>query len=229
MGFREWRKAFFQKMLRCISDSFDLIFADGTGLPDIRKTNTFLCEILNIDNGSLSKERRKRDIAAAMLYSMMIVGPFRRAENHASVVKIMVSLLSLIFYIVDKHQLEDKYWDESYKIIWKDILSTAELLEAEVNAKGFDAAFTSPFDMDLISFRKHSAVLTIYPLKLSQFIAGNDRWETVIDPDVIHKYKGVISLWGEASLIPPIFLILLFKNLKDGKNAAINLSKDAVL
>jgi hypothetical protein len=224
-GFQKMADGILPKDAYTYKQLIDLIFADGTGFPDISKINSFLHEILRIDNVTVKKEQRKRDIAATMLYTTMIVGPYRRTENHGSIVRIMVLLLSFIFHLVDKYSLEDKYWYETYEIIWSDIFLTAQLLETEVNTKGFESSFLTPFDKELIPFRKHSAISVIYPLKLSQFILRNEKWKTIFDPEVIKKYKQVVAVWGEASLIPFIILSLILKNTETEKKTAVNLAQ----
>ncbi|MBK8965074.1 MAG: hypothetical protein IPM36_00035 [Lewinellaceae bacterium] len=222
-GFQEMAEGILPKDAPTYRELTDLMFSDGTGLPDIPKINQFLSQILNINDSSLKKEQRRRDIAGAVLYATMIAGPYRRVENHGSTIRIMVLLLSLIFYLVDKYNLDEKYWIKSYEIIWNDILITARLLESEVNTNGFDAAFTSPFDTDLISFRKHSVTSIIYALKLSQFIDKDDAWKTIIDPTFAQKYKGALLLsWGEAAFIPLILIICIFKNFEKGQISALN-------
>lgn len=206
----------------------DLIFEDGTGLPDTLKIYSFLREILQAEDQSIKKEQRKRNIAAALLYTSMIAGPYRIKENHGSVVRILTILLSLIFYVVDKYNLEDRYWLNSYEIVWGDIVLTAKSLENEINASGFDNSFLTPFDTDLIPYRKHSAISVIYPLKLAQLITGYEEWKTMLTPDLAQKYKGAISLWGEASLIPFIILTLILKDVKGAEEASIKLLKNAL-
>jgi hypothetical protein len=228
-GFQTMSDGILPKDAKMYKRLTDLIFADGTGQPDIAGINDFLQEILDIKNATLKKEQRRRDIAAAMLYGTMIAGPYRMMENHTSVVRVMTLLLSLIFYVVDKYSLEDKYWIGSYEIIWDDILNTAKLLETEVNTKGFDPSFTDAFGKDLIPFRKHSAVSVIYPLKLAQYISGDEDWKTMLAPSIIEKYKGSIPVWGETSLIIPIFIALIFKDHKEAQASAIKLTRGSII
>jgi len=227
-GFQQMAEGILPKDAETYKKLIDLIFTDGTGFPDYSKVFGFLSEILNLHDISRAKEQRKRDIAAAVLYATMIAGPYRAAKNHASVVRIMVSLLSLIFHIVDKYKLEDKYWLKSYEIIWNDVYGTAKLLEEEVNADGFDASFTSMFDADLIPFRKHSATSIVYALKLSQFITKDEGWKSLLDPAIAPKYKQSVALWGEASLLPLVMLTLIFKRVTGGEVMAVNQMQAAV-
>lgn len=228
-GFQQMAEGILPKDAETYKRLIDLIFADGRALPDIEKVNAFLSEILNISTPTLPKEQRRRDIAAGFLYATMIAGPYRGQGNHVSVVRIMVFLLSLIFHIVDKYGLDDKYWIASYRIIWSDILSTSKLLEAEVNKDGFDSLLASPFEKDLIPFRKHAAISIIYPLKLSQYITGDDEWKSMLPIDIARKYKGAVAVWGEASLLPFIFLNLTLRHQPGAEEPAMNLSKSAVL
>lgn len=228
-GFQSMADGILPKDALTYKKLIDLIFSDGTGLPNMAKISSFLMEILNVENTAIKKEQRRRDISAAILYATMIAGSYRKAENHGSVVRIMVSLLALIFHLVDKYELEDKYWIESYKIVWGDILTTAQSLETEINKNGFDSSFTSPFDTDLIPFRKHSAISIIYPLKLSQFISGDDSWSSILLPEVASRYKNTVAVWGEASLIPYLMLIMILKNVKGGEEAAVKLAQNAIL
>ncbi len=227
-GFQGMADGILPKDAPTYKELLDLIFADGTGLPDIRRVSEFLSQILNIENTSLKKEQRRRDIAGALLYATMIAGPHRKVENHESAIRIMVLLLSLIFYVVDKYALEDKYWIKSYEIIWNDILTTSRLLESEVNANGFESAATTVFDAELLPYRRHSAASIIYALKSSEFIAGDDAWKTMLDPSVMLKYRGTVLTWGEASFIPFILIICIYKNIKELESVASNLSQSLI-
>ncbi|MEN9920730.1 MAG: hypothetical protein RL538_623 [Candidatus Parcubacteria bacterium] len=227
-GFQQMAEGILPKDAVTYKKLIDLIFADGTGFPDYAKIYGFLFEILNPRDTARAKEQRKRDIAAAVLYANMIVGPYRVTKNHASTVRVMTMLLSSIFYVADKYDLEDKYWLKSYEIIWSDIQSTAILLEDEISTDGFDASFNSPLDTDLIPFRKHSAASIVYALKLAQFIKGDAAWKSVVDPAVVPKYKESILVWGEASFVPLIMLSLIFKDVPGGKVTAVSLLKSVV-
>lgn len=230
-GFQTMAEGILPKDAITYKKLMDLMFAEGTGLPDIEKIYSFLCEIINLENPSIKKEARRRDIAAAILYATMIAGPYRKVENHGSVVRIMTLLLSLIFNLVDKYNLEDNYWIESYKIVWEDLQITAQALEKEVNENGFDNILNNPFEKELIPFRKYSAISIIYPLKLSQLISNNDEWKSMLDPVIAAKYKGAIVLWGEASMLPSLMIVLIFISLTTygAKDSAINISKKLLL
>ena len=81
-GFQGMSEGILPKNVETYKRLIDLIFADGTGLPDMLQINSFLYEILSVDNNSVSKEQRRRDIAAAILYASMIAGPYQTVKNH---------------------------------------------------------------------------------------------------------------------------------------------------
>lgn len=228
-GFQEMAKGILPADPVSYKRLLDLMLSEGDSLPDLKKASHFLTGILKIDQTSIKKEQRKRDIAAAMLYATMIAGPYRKVENHVSVVQIMTLLLSSIFYLVEKYELEDNYWIGSYEVIWSDIQLTAGLLENEVNINGFESALRSPFDPDILGFRKHCVMSIIYPFKLSQFISGNQDWTSITDPEIAAKYVGAISIWGEASFLPVICVSLLLKRVQDGESQAIDLLQGMVI
>lgn len=207
----------------------NLMFDNGEGSPNIVEIYSFLKEILNLENATRSKEQRRRDIATGILYSAIITGPFRRQDNHVSVVKVLTILLTQIFYIVDKYMLKDKYWLTSYEIVWADLKMTASRLEKEVNESGFESALTSPFDNELLPFRKHSAITIIYSLKLAQYIENTDEYKSLFNAEIENNYKGALQIWGEASFLPGIYLAFIFKNDPNKFKIAVSLVRAAIV
>ncbi|HYD93346.1 MAG TPA: hypothetical protein VEB18_02735 [Candidatus Paceibacterota bacterium] len=205
----------------------DLIFPNPVGLADIESANSFFSKILRVDE-EVSKEQRRRDIAAAVLYANLMVGTYRKNENHISVLRILVLLLTHILLLADKRRLADAYWLEAFQITWADILQTARALEAEINTGGFTKAFDSPLDRDLMPMRKHAATAHVLALKLSELIDGDKNWTAVIDKFQDGTYNETINLWGEASLIPFVFLTLLFRQAPTQNENAYRFSIEAM-
>lgn len=206
----------------------DLIFEDGHGLPDLEKITKFLYGILNINRKSVNKAQCERDIASAVLYTNMIVGNYRIASNYASVVQVLTSLASSILYMAEAFELEDKYWKESYDIIWDDIISNAKALESEIITNGFDNNINSPIEKNLFEFRKHAAMSIVWPLKLSECISCDDNWKNILDPKVIDTYTGSNSLWGEASFINGICIASMLMLVPSEIYAAKGLTEVAI-
>ena len=224
--FQEMASGILPKDAETYKQLMDLMFANSSALPDFDQANSFLAKIFRIEE-SVSKEQRKRDVAAAVLYTNLIVGPYRRRENHVSVVRVLVLLMSHILLSAERHDLQDKYWIEAYHAVWADLLATTRLLEAEINDDGFAKAFDSPMDRDLMPLRKHIATLFVLALKVSELVAEDGAWKNIV-PDFQEKYKEVVALWGEASLIPFIFLTLIFRNVEGGEPSAYQFAQHAI-
>ncbi|XKT74365.1 MAG: hypothetical protein ACJKTH_03350 [Patescibacteria group bacterium UBA2163] len=227
-GFQDIAEGILPKDAVAYKRLMDLIFADGSGLPNIGEIQSFLYGLLNIENDKTPKAQRGRDIAASMLYLQMIIGPYRHRKNHGSVVRIQTAFIALMFHLVDKYQLEDKYWLNSYKIIWGDLLLVAKQLEEEINSEGFEASFVDVFDADLIPYRKHSAVSIVYPLKLAQHVNDDDAWQSMLDPSISSKYQKSVSVWSEASFVPLIFIACIFASQNQTKSGAIKVIQNCV-
>lgn len=187
----------------------DLLFQDGAGLPNIAPIQSFMASILHIEASKRSKEQRKRDISAALLYANMIIGPYRQQENYTAVIKILTVVLSLIMYMVDKNNLEKKYWIHSRDIIWEDLLYNSELLEKEIENDGFNF-HDSPIEKNLIPFRKFTPASTIFAFNLSKLISWKDI-SNFVKVFFSWKYTGSIVVWWEASLVSLFLLYFLFK------------------
>lgn len=199
----------------------DLLFADGTGYPDLDAVDALLCQVLIHDMENESKESKRRDIAAALLYSAMIVGPYRSNENHASVARILILLISKIFLVVDRYSIDDKYWKQSFQIVWNDLLITAKRLEAEIFADGFEK-INDVFGADFNKYRRHSASSVFFAFKLAQLLEDDPDWMSTFSAEVSNKFRATNALWGEASFVPLILLALL-KKKHEGINAAAQL------
>lgn len=152
----------------------DFLFIDGAGLPDLGSISKFLYEIMELNNPksikkSINKEKIKRDIASSTFYANMIAGTYRKEKNHIAVIQIMTLLNSTILYLAEKYELHDKYWLQSFEIVWNDLLNTAQQLDKEVNELDFEIKATSPspFDGNLIDIKKYLITSIIYPLKVS--------------------------------------------------------------
>jgi hypothetical protein len=62
------------------------------------------------------------------------------------------------------------------------------------------------------------ALLYVFALKLAELITNDDSWKTIERPEMAARYKDCMSVWGEASFIPLIFLAFIAKKFSnDGK------------
>lgn len=199
----------------------ELIFENGEGLPDVSKIEKFISDILKINSEKkIGFAERKRDIASAVLYTMMILGPYRIKNNYGSIIRILSILISKIFYVVDVNNLKDEYWLSSYQIIWNDLVLNCELLEREIFDVGFERSFTDVLGTELISFRKHSVASLIFSFKVSQVIVDK---EFILEDNYFDTFNESLILWGEASLLPFIYQYLVSKETGYIKNILITI------
>lgn len=214
----------------------DFLFLDGTGLPDLDNVSKFLYEIMELNNPKfnkkiINKEKVKRDIAVGTFYANMIAGTYRKEKNHIAVIQIMTLLNSTILYLAEKYELHDKYWIQSYEIVWNDLLNTAQQLDKEVNELDFEIKATSPspFDGHLIDVKKYLITSIIYPLKLSEYISGNSDWTTVLNEEVAKNYVGPNFFLAESFFIPTICLVKIFNSISELEEFSKELIENAII
>lgn len=160
----------------------NLIFSNWDDLPNLETINLFLIQVLKISEWAGSnKESIKRDITASLLYCYMILGPYRNTKNYVGVIHILTLLISNIFYLVEKIWLEEKYWLETYNIIYADIIVSAKELEKELTDAQFEIRTNSPLEKDLVIFRKNVAILSLFSFKLAQIINKEFELKDIID------------------------------------------------
>src|SRR5690606_20870166 len=134
-GFQAMAGGILPRDARTYKELTDMLFADGNDRPEPGRISSFLIGLPG--SGNRSKEQIRRDMAAAALYSNMIMGPYRANDNHAAAASILVVLLAVIFYWADSSNLDEKYWRQSYDLVWGDLLQTLGALETEL-VGGFD-------------------------------------------------------------------------------------------
>jgi len=189
----------------------ELIAANGKDLVDIKKVSTFLEETYLKKRDKVVKEQIKRDISSIVLYTNLIMGPYSEESNYVSCVKILSASLSVILNLVDEYKLNDKYWLTSYEIIWQQMMYLSSELERYIKNTKSIRMFPGPIDREMIPQRMSAAKSVLYPFKLAQAIKSNDDWMTILDEDYQKKLTCLPYLWGEASYIPYIFLVMLIQ------------------
>ncbi len=223
--FLEMANGFFPKDAKWYKELTDLMFVNGTGLPDIERIEMFLANILQIETSEVTKEQRKRDIAIAIIYSNIISGPYKEKVNYTSSVQIMTALTSLILCLVDTYQLEDKYWLESVEIVWNDITQTSELLEKEISDGAFESDNFGYADQQILSYRKQATASIVFSLNTARFIQEKKEWVEFLTDQSMKRYKGALSIWGESSFLPHILMMCILKNFIDTKHQAIGTAR----
>jgi hypothetical protein len=90
---------------------------------------TFIESILLAE--SKNKLDIKRKISSSILLTKYILQPFEKKENHIAIIEGWTILGSYIFSIIEKSQLEEKSWVQSYEIILQNINNQLEKLKKE--------------------------------------------------------------------------------------------------
>lgn len=190
----------------------DLYFSDGKELTDEKQYTDFIKDVLRLNEEGLSKEERKRNIAAAILYTSYIISKFKKENNHISIVQTLILLCAYIFALVEKYGLNDRYWIDSFMIVWAEVMHICELLQKEIaQDKLSKITVTSMWDGEIGPFREYLASSYIFAYKIAQLIEENPEWKDIATGEFFKQIKGSLQIWGEASLFPFI-LIFLYAN-----------------
>jgi hypothetical protein len=191
----------------------DLYFSDGRELVDEQKYSGFIKTILRLEEESLSKEERKRNIAASVLYTSYIISPFKKEANHISIAQTLSILSAYILAIVEHYDLDDRYWKDSFEIIWKELKTSSTDLQEEVKNDGFISMVNSMWDGEIGPYRRYLAVSYLLAFKVAQMIEGNPLWRDIATDEFFQKFRDALPVWGEASFLPRILVFFFIKKV----------------
>jgi len=219
--FLKWSYEFTPQEIDDYKTFLDLYFVTGRDFLDEDKFCRLLNGVLRLNAPNLSLEERKRNIAAAILFTSYILSSFKEKENHIGVTQILVLLTSCILAVVEKYDLPDAYWKGSFDLIWHEIGLNLDLLEKEIEGEGLDRVYESIWDGELGRYRKHVALNYLFAHKLSQVIEGNPLCDSLKRTDFYPKIKDSLTVFGESSLLAYIYIFLYFsKSLKESTKVA---------
>lgn len=188
-----------------------LIFQSGISLCDRADLFGFLSSILEIER-EIPKSRRKRNIAASIMYTALVTGNFQREKNHASIINAYTLLASLVLFVADKYELEDRYWLEEFQTIRGELMVAGKELERHLIDNPLNQISELPLFRELLPYRKNAALTALLSFKLSQLLIGHRDWISITNPELISTFRGCFPIWGEAGLIPLAWLSLLLKH-----------------
>lgn len=192
----------------------DQYFADGRELVNESRFSKFISEVLQLENDKIRPEERKRNIAAGVLYTSYIIGPFKAAHNYVSIMQTLTLLAAHILALAERHNLDEKYWLSSFDLVWAEIRNNGKALEQEIDADGLVDMVNSWWDGEIGPVRKHIAVSYLVAFKLAQVIEDDPDSQTINADTFFAKLKGAFNIWGETSFIA---YILLFEYLKKSR------------
>ena len=94
----------------------ELLLSNGEDQLDKEAIGKFIESILF--TGKETKPELKRKIASGLLLTKYLVNSFEEANNHISIIEAWTLFGSYILSIVEKYNLEEKYWRSSYNLIY---------------------------------------------------------------------------------------------------------------
>lgn len=207
-GFAALSNTFVPQKISNYKNFLDLYFSNGNGLVDEKMFSDFISDVLRINEDSLSKEERRRNVAAAVLYTSYVLAPFKKENNHISIIQILTLLGSHILAVTEKFGLPEKYWEESFKIIQDEIFLTGDRLQDEIKNDGFISLVNSMWDGEIGHYRRHLAVSYLFAFKIAQLFEKNPNWNNAINDNFFVKLKDSMKLWGEAAIYSLILTFL---------------------
>lgn len=187
----------------------DLYFRDGKELINEKEYSNFITEVLRLNKDGLSKEERKRNIASAVLYTGYIISSAKKSKNHITTIQTLSLLCAHILGLAEKYSLEERYWLDSFEIIWGEIEITAQNLQDEIGNDELEKLVTSMWDGELGQYRRHIAIGYLLAFKCAQLIDGNNKWDDIFNDVFFTKLKDSVVPWGEGGFFPIILLSLL--------------------
>lgn len=187
----------------------DLFFTNGCELIDTKKYSILINHVLCIENTQKKPVQRKRDIASALLYTGFILSPFNKNLNHISIIQILSVLGTYILQLVERFDLDEKYWNESFDLIWHKIDAAGTLLQNEIENDGLKNIYADIWDGEIGKYRHTLALTYFISYKLSQALKDDKRWNNLDGDLVFSNIDKFFVPWGESSLLLFIFTFLL--------------------
>jgi hypothetical protein len=150
----------------------------------------------------------KRKISSSILLTQYILQPFEKKENHIAIIEGWTILASYIFNIIEKSQLEEKSWVQSYEIILQNIKNQLEKLKKEfVSDKNYLVGI--PFGDGGKIYKSRLTIvlgwLSAYELFRKE-TENNYKADEFIYENIKRLYPEQIWYWGESAT--PFFIMM---------------------
>ena len=185
-------------------------FFDGRELAVEARFSAFISEVLQLDHSGIGQEQRKRNIAAAVLYTSYVIGPFKEANNYVSIIQTLTLLGAHILALAERYHLDERYWRSSFDLVWAEIRNNGKALEREIEEGELAEMVNSWWDGEIGPIRRHVAVSYVFAFKVAQIIEGDPDSESMNSDAFFSRIQGTLNVWGETSFIA---YILLFEYL----------------
>lgn len=196
----------------------ELLLSDGRELLDKDMFAHFLESVLFTQKET--KPELKRRIASSVLLAQYVLQPYESVENHIPIIEGWTMLCSYILSLVEKHELEEDHWRQSYNVIMQKINSQIELLSDEFFSRDdltegyWDGAFIYKSRITMIL-----GWLSAFELYKRQ-IDSNYKIDQRVHDSIKKYYKGKTWFWGESAT--PLFVIMSLLAFKCGDTSLLN-------
>jgi hypothetical protein len=172
-----------------------------------------------LGNTNIRQEERKRNIAAAILYTSYIIGPFKEAKNYVSIMQTLALLGAHILALAERYNLDERIWRSSFDLVWAEIRNNGKALEQDIEADELSNMVNSWWDGEVGPIRRHVAVSYLLGFKLAQIIENDPDSQSINADAFFAKIQGAVNVWGETSFIA---YILLFEYLKKSRPTQVD-------
>ena len=187
----------------------ELYLSDKSELLDEKKFCNFIHKVLKLETEGLPNEERKRNIAAAVLYSSYFLASAKKIGNFITCMQILTLLITSIFALVEKYKLEGKYWKGSFEIAWSELYAIGQSLQDEIKTDGLKTLVNSLWDGELGVFRRHLAVSYLFSFKLGQMLNNDADWKDICNEEFTNLLQNTVAIWSEQAIISLIFVFTL--------------------
>jgi hypothetical protein len=185
-------------------DLLDFFLDDGTGYLDKGKMSDFILDLLPLFPNYPNKSECARSLASAAIFTSYVLSPFLEKENHVAVIEGWTVYLASLIALATKHDLEEKYWRESFYLSAYAV--EGALLDLCNELRGRKHLVEGNALVDALFYHGRATWLVA-------FVSAYVLWKRLLNPlwDIDDWYKKFVSsfqkdlrLWGEAAV--PQFL-----------------------
>lgn len=182
----------------------EFFLADGTDCLPKGELAKLIIGLLPLSNGKLNKARCSRALASAALITAYALSPYTEKSNHVALIEGWTVYVACLIALVEKHNLDEKYWENSLSIsafaIEKVFTDLCDELKARRNLIEGEPLVDAPFYKGRVTW-------------LVGLVSAFALWRRLRDPhwkiedwykDFVRSNQKDLLLWGEAAV--PQFL-----------------------
>lgn len=207
--FKSLQNSLWPSELTNIKGFLELFLSDGRAQLPREKFCIFLESILPIKaNKKPKKVECQRYLSSAGLIYSIITSNYTSNKNHVSEIKAWTIYIAYLFYLVEKWNLEKKYWISELEIAKAFIFNSLNTLSEEVNERTHFAEGNYIVDQPFSQVRITLLVALLSVFALWNILNNKGQNDDTNNDGSIQKfclkYSNKLYLWGEGAI--PQFL-----------------------